>query len=310
MKELIRDILKEEIHQIIKETSKQERFYSLINKIGIKNAVDAVGGIDKFIDITDESKELIIQYLLSFFNDVEVERLARVVTMSKGYVTFMEKPLFSLLGNVINVFDNQLSGILDTIPEMIYKRYRKDLIIALIEKYPEFSEANKVYVHADRGMYRQFDSFKLNDSEVIKEGNSRKDRIIDMLHDVGYITTIQSLGGYENFKRIVGDDYLNKERKIELIGDIAYQFGRGGSLNLYESDIDVMINKDTYADGSFDATYVVYVEDTGNFYYKSYNFDESGWMDDNEFDEGYMPLSDLTENTIDDILVVLTDKFL
>jgi hypothetical protein len=33
-------------------------------------------------------------------------------------------------------------------------------------------------------------------------------------------------------------------------------------------------------------------------------------MDDNEFDEGYMPLSDLSENTIDDILVVLTDKFL
>jgi hypothetical protein len=310
MKELIRDILKEEIHQIIKETSKQERFYSLINKIGIKNAVDAVGGIDKFIDITDESKELIIQYLLSFFNDVEVERLARVVTMSKGYVTFMEKPLFSLLGNVINVFDNQLSGILDTIPEMIYKRYRKDLIIALIEKYPEFSEANKVYVHADRGMYRQFDSFKLNDSEVIKEENSRKDRIIDMLHDVGYITTIQSLGGYENFKRIVGDDYLNKERKIELIGDITHQFGRRGELNLYDFDVHIMINKDEYDDGSFDATYVHYVEETGNFFYRTYSFDEEGWMEDNEIDEGYSPMSDLSEYDIDLILDDLINTFL
>lgn len=310
MKELIRDILKEEIHQIIKESSKQERFYSLINKIGIKNAVDAVGGIDKFIDITDESKDLIIQYLLSFFNDVKVERLARVVTMSKGYVTFMEKPLFSLLGNVINVFDNQLSGILDTIPEMIYKRYRKDLIIALIEKYPEFSEANKVYVHADRGMYRQFDSFKLNDSEVIKEGNSRKDRIIDMLHDVGYITTIQSLGGYENFKRIVGDDYLNKERKIELIGDITHQFGRRGELNLYDFDVHIMINKDEYDDGSFDATYVHYVEETGNFFYRTYSFDEEGWMEDNEIDEGYSPMSDLSEYDIDLILDDLINTFL
>jgi hypothetical protein len=310
MKELIRDILKEEIHQIIKESSKQERFYSLINKIGIKNAVDAVGGIDKFIDITDESKDLIIQYLLSFFNDVEVERLARVVTMSKGYVTFMEKPLFSLLGNVINVFDNQLSGILDTIPEIIYKRYRKDLIIALIEKYPEFSDTNKVYVHADRGMYRQFDSFKLNDSEVIKEGNSRKDRIIDMLHDVGYITTIQSLGGYENFKRIVGDDYLNKERKIELIGDITHQFGRRGELNLYDFDVHIMINKDEYDDGSFDATYVHYVEETGNFFYRTYSFDEEGWMEDNEIDEGYSPMSDLSEDDIDLILDDLIDTFL
>jgi hypothetical protein len=310
MKELIRDILKEEIHQIIKESSKQERFYSLINKIGIKNAVDAVGGINKFIDITDESKELIIQYLLSFFNDVEVERRARVVTMSKGYVTFMEKPLFSLLGNVINVFDNQLSGILDTIPEIIYKRYRKDLIIALIEKYPEFSDTNKVYVHADRGMYRQFDSFKLNDSEVIKEENSRKDRIIDMLHDVGYITTIQSLGGYENFKRIVGDDYLNKERKIELIGDITHQFGRRGELNLYDFDVHIMINKDEYDDGSYDATYVHYVEETGNFFYRTYSFDEEGWMEDNEIDEGYSPMSDLSEDDIDLILDDLIDTFL
>ena len=147
--------------------------------------------------------------------------------------------------------------------------------------------------------------------KILKEERKPlKDRVIDMLHDAGYITTIQSIGGYKNFKKIVGDDYLNKERKIELIGDIAYQFGTRGELYLYEYDLDIMINKDTYADGSFDASYITYLEDNGNFYYKSYNFDKDGWMDDNEFDEGYMPLPDLSENTIDDILVALTDKFL
>jgi hypothetical protein len=310
MKELIRDILKEEINQIIKESSKQERFYSLVNKIGIKNAVDAVGGIDQFISITDGSKDLTVKYLLSFFNDIVIEKYGRLISMSENYVTFMEKPFSSLLGSVINVYDNQLSRILHSIPEIIYERYRKDLIIALIEKYPEFSDTDTVYVHADRGMYRQLDKFELNDSEIIEEGNSRKDRIIDMLHDVGYITTIQSLGGYENFKRIVGDDYLNKERKIELIGDITHQFGRRGELNLYDFDVHIMINKDEYDDGSFDATYVHYVEETGNFFYRTYSFDEEGWMEDNEIDEGYSPMSDLSEDDIDLILDDLIDTFL
>lgn len=147
--------------------------------------------------------------------------------------------------------------------------------------------------------------------KILKEERKPlKDKVIDMLHDAGYIITIQSLGGYERFKRIVGDDYLSKERKIELIGDIAYQFGRGGSLDLYEGGLDIIIDKDTYADGSFDTTYAVYVEDNGNFYYKSYHFDRDGWMEDNEFDEGYMSLSDLSEVGIDTLLEELVHKFL
>ena len=145
---------------------------------------------------------------------------------------------------------------------------------------------------------------------ILKEETSLQKRVKNMLYDLGYIKTIKAVAGYNNIVKILGNDFFTKERKIELIGDIAYQFGTRGELYLYDYDLDIMINKDTYADGSFDASYITYLEDNGNFYYKSYNFDESGWMDDNEFDEGYMPLSDLTENTIDDILVVLTDKFL
>ena len=145
---------------------------------------------------------------------------------------------------------------------------------------------------------------------ILKEETSLQKRVKNMIEDLGYINTIKAVAGYNNIVKILGNDFFTKERKIELIGDIAYQFGTRGELYLYEYDLDIMINKDTYADGSFDASYITYLEDNGNFYYKSYNFDKDGWMDDNEFDEGYMPLPDLSENTIDDILVALTDKFL
>jgi hypothetical protein len=145
---------------------------------------------------------------------------------------------------------------------------------------------------------------------ILKEETSLQKRVKNMLYDLGHIKAIKAVAGYNNIVKILGDDFFTKERKIELIGDIAYQFGTRGELYLYEYDLDIMINKDTYADGSFDASYITYLEDNGNFYYKSYNFDKDGWMDDNEFDEGYAPLFPLSENTIDDILVVLTDKFL
>jgi len=146
---------------------------------------------------------------------------------------------------------------------------------------------------------------------ILKEETSLQKRVKNMLYDLGYIKTIKAVAGYNNIVKILGDDFFTKERKIELIGDIAYQFGTRGELYLYEYDLDIMINKDTYADGSFDASYITYLEDNGNFYYKSYNFDKDGWLGRNEYlGEGYMPLSDLSENTIDDILVVLTDKFL
>jgi len=145
---------------------------------------------------------------------------------------------------------------------------------------------------------------------ILKEETSLQKRVKNMLYDLGYIKTIKAVAGYNNIVKILGDDFFTKERKIELIGDIAYQFGTRGELYLYEYDLDIMINKDTYADGSFDASYITYLEDNGNFYYKSYNFDKDGWMDDNEFDEGYMPLPDLSENSIDDILVALSYKFL
>jgi hypothetical protein len=147
--------------------------------------------------------------------------------------------------------------------------------------------------------------------KILKEERKPlKGKVIDMLYDVGYITTIQLIGGYKNFKKIVGDDYLSKERKIELIGDIAYQFGTREEIYLYEYGLDIMINKDTYSDGSFDATYVVYVDHTGNFYYKSYKFDKDGQMNELEFDEGYMPLSYISKVEIDTILEKLLHKFL
>jgi hypothetical protein len=145
---------------------------------------------------------------------------------------------------------------------------------------------------------------------ILKEETSLQKRVKNMLYDLGYIKTIKAVAGYNNIVKILGDDFFTKERKIELIGDIAYQFGRRGELYLYEYDLDIMINKDTYADGSFDASYITYLEDNGNFYYKSYNFDNDGWMDDNEFDEGYMPLSNISEVEIDTILEELIHKFL
>jgi hypothetical protein len=137
-----------------------------------------------------------------------------------------------------------------------------------------------------------------------------KDRVIGILEDIGFVDTIKSVGGYENFRKIVGDDFLNKEIKIEIIADIAYQTVSNHNLDLYDYDIDVMINEDMFSDGSSEVTYVHQVNEASEFYFKTYTFDEDGWMNDEPIDEGYSQLSRLPENKIDEILNGLVNVLL
>jgi len=146
---------------------------------------------------------------------------------------------------------------------------------------------------------------------LIKENRKPiKDRVIEILEDIGFVDTIKSVGGYENFRKIVGDDFLNKEIKIEIIADIAYQTVSNRNLDLYDYDIDVMINEDMFSDGSSEVTYVHQVNEASEFYFKTYTFDEDGWMNDEPIDEGYSQLSRLSENKIDEILNGLVNVLL
>ena len=131
-----------------------------------------------------------------------------------------------------------------------------------------------------------------------------------MIETLGYIKTSNVIGGFKNLKRILGNDYFHKNKKMEIISEIAAENGIRGELYLDEFGIEISLGKEIFNDGSYDETFVTYVDDNESFYLKTWKFDENGWMLDEPIDEGYTYLNNLADYQIDEILNRLVDVFL
>jgi len=304
------DEVKEPI-QLKEETKAQSKLISIIKNEGFKTAADSVGGNKNLFKILNKDKKFTMQYLLSYFNDLKLEKFRNEFHLSQSYNTFLEKvPTFQ--DSYIRVFELYFYRFLDVIPYELYLQYRDDLLREIISRYPELNDVNQVVIYNDRGLYGRSHTFFLNDSDnTITESTSRKDRVILMIDDVGILQTIQSLGGIDNLKRILGNDYFTKEKKIEIISEIAAENGIRGELYLDDFDIEISLGEDIRADGSYVKTFVIYVDDNESFYFKEWEFEAwGGQMLDEPIDEGYMKLYSLVDYQIDELFNALINKFL
>ena len=142
-------------------------------------------------------------------------------------------------------------------------------------------------------------------------GNSRKDKVKSMIENVGTLNAIKSVGGFNNFKKIMGKDFLTFDDKITLISEIAEEYGgRNGDLILPDNNLDMVLEKETYADGGFAATHLYYVDIFDHYYYYTYKYGNEGDVDDAFIDEGYLLTKNLDEHIIDSIIGTLAHKFL
>lgn len=150
------------------------------------------------------------------------------------------------------------------------------------------------------------------ETDQIVGGNSRQDKVKSMIENVGTLNTIKSVGGFNNFKKIMGKDFLTFDDKITLISEIAEEYGgRRSEIILVDYNLDIILEKhETYADGGFVATHLYYVDSIDHYYYYTYEYDNEGVVYDAFIDEGYEKTEDLDEHIIDSIIGTLAHKFL
>lgn len=169
--------MKDLFNHIITEDSRAEKYLELINRIGIQKTAEAVGGIKNLFKILGRDKDIVMEYLLSFFDDLKIGKFRNDLHLVQGPFAFLEKNSPFWGGN-IKVYDDYLSIILKYVPVEIYQEYRRDLLKELISRYPEFNDGSEVIVYADRGLYKKLDRFYVNEEKVIKEEMENIDKKI------------------------------------------------------------------------------------------------------------------------------------
>jgi hypothetical protein len=154
--------MKDKIRHILKEESIKKNLLDLIKSEGIVYAIELSGGFDNLISII--GNENMVDVLLGFFDNLELKYFRGNPTLSQGYDTFLEKSSQFWGGDII-VYDDGFRMILKDVPNVIYKQYRRDILKKIIRKYPELNDGSEVIVFADRGKYRKFDKFYVDNDE-------------------------------------------------------------------------------------------------------------------------------------------------
>lgn len=113
---------------------------------------------------------------------------------------------------------------------------------------------------------------------ILKEETSVQKKVKSMIDKLDYVKTSKVVGGFSNLKKILGDDYFTKTRKIDLIKEVASEFGdTRGILRLSDFDVEITIGVKEFDDGSYQEKLIRYVEsDNGGFFWKTYEYDEDG----------------------------------
>ena len=226
--------LRQNILRIIKEeTNLQSRLLSMVKDIGFQKTSIAVGGPENLLKILGKDKEIVMKYLLSFFDNLMLSYFRGNPILSQGYETFLEKSS-AFWGGTINVYDDDILYILKDVPYELYKEYRKDLLKELIRRYPEINDGNEVYVYKNRGKYGRIDKFYVdeeNNEEVITESSSIQERLNSLMKTSGVVIASKAVGGLDNLVKILKLDLKDVETQAMLGKSFIY-------FNV-EEDIDV-----------------------------------------------------------------------
>ncbi len=226
--------LRQNILRIIKEeTNLQSRLLSMVKDIGFQKTSIAVGGPENLLKILGKDKEIVMQYLLSFFDNLNLSYFRGNPILSQGYETFLEKSS-AFWGGTINVYDDDILYILKDVPYELYKEYRRDLLKELIRRYPEINDGNEVYVYKNRGKYGRIDKFYVdeeNNEEVITESSSIQERLNSLMKTSGVVIASKAVGGLDNLVKILKLDLKDVETQAMLVKSFIY-------FNV-EEDIDV-----------------------------------------------------------------------
>lgn len=145
---------------LIKESQKNQVLFNLIEKEGWDKASEVFNGYPNLINII--GRDNLLNYFMSYFDNLRLYKLGRSLFVSQNYDDLIEKPS-SFWSSDIRAYDSGFRITLKDVPKLVYSVFREDIIKQIISKFPELMEnTTGVDVYEDNGLYKKYDSFKLD----------------------------------------------------------------------------------------------------------------------------------------------------
>ena len=159
------------------------------------------------------------------------------------------------------------------------------------------------------------DEDTLEDEDIISENENEKPKlnaaIQSMIDGVGIYSTIKSMGGYDTFKTISPKYFEDKDNKIKLIKSIVEDESEDGDI-IYFYDLDgndILIHSEEVEDFHTQEDYIICVG-VDSVGVSVHEYDEEGYMYDEEIDEYNIKLNQLKEKFLNQVFGKLVNEFL
>lgn len=149
---------------------------------------------------------------------------------------------------------------------------------------------------------------------VVNENQKAKlvSRVENMIDDLGVISTIKNVGGFENFDKILPGYFYPNSKQIEFIEE-AIKNDENGRIYLHELRSDILVGKEDGAEGHTLETYIDFVElynDNGIAHLVTWEYDDEGTMFDEYYSDEDIYLTDLARKYVTEIFEMIFEYYL
>jgi hypothetical protein len=152
-------ITESQLNRIIKEGSLSDKLFDQIKQNGWRETAELVGGTKNLLSIIGKSKKNVIDYLLSSFKNLTLEKRGGSIFLMSGGLSLLEKSS-SLWGSNLKLFNDHFKSRIDENSMNLYNNYKEDLIRELVSQFPKL-HSEKVDVFKDASLYHKYYTFDL-----------------------------------------------------------------------------------------------------------------------------------------------------
>lgn len=150
-------VTESQLNRLIKESTLSDELMDQIRENGWLETAELVGGAENLLSIIGKSKVNVINFLMSYFKNLSVEkRGGDVLLIDQGLPILQKSPW----GLPLRVYRSYLEARVPDASIPLLRHYIEDLVREFVLMYPQLY-SNNAEIFKDSGLYDRYGTFEL-----------------------------------------------------------------------------------------------------------------------------------------------------